>query len=86
MNITPETIARLIYCLHNLRYWEREYDEDLSPISRKEVNKWRARADELLVLLGADNFSALKDLIEEIKIEVYATENTTQENQRMENA
>ncbi|MEK6884413.1 MAG: hypothetical protein AABY22_32575, partial [Nanoarchaeota archaeon] len=66
MTITPEIVAKLIYCIHNLRYWELQYNEDLSVEVRRCVKLWQKRADELLEQLGATEFIDLKTLIEEL--------------------
>lgn len=72
-----ELAARSVYLLSNMRSFQRDSEENKSIISLQkdpDCEKWEIRADEFLKDIQAVDFSPLKQLIEQLKIQ-----NTKQE-------
>lgn len=68
MNLTKEHIAKLIYGISQLRYWEQEFVNEPAVEMKGIVMKWQKRMDELISDLGAKEYIGLKELINDIKI------------------
>lgn len=73
MTLTPEIVAKLIYGISQLRYWEKEYAKEPGSELRRIVMLWQDRLDELIEQLGATEFISLKDLLKQIEIVDFKT-------------
>lgn len=62
-----ELLARLIYGVSQMRYWQQinpnDYETDLLAAKKK----WEDRMDELLENLGAAEYQSLKEIMEQLK-------------------
>lgn len=72
----------LLHTLVNLNYWSKECDRDPYTKTREAKRRWQKRADELLLKYGITK----TDTIQSIKIKIDAKQDTTQKDQRMEDA
>lgn len=70
MNITPEQIAKLIFHVSNLRYYEKEHASDLVKDGKVEtaIAILRMEIDKELCEIGLDEHYDLTTLTEIIKI------------------
>lgn len=70
MNITPEQLAKLIYHVSNLRYYERDYASDKEQDLKVEIAivRMREEIDTLLLEMGLDDFFDKHTLTEILKI------------------
>lgn len=67
--ITPEIIAKLIFCFSNLRYFEQQNDIDKDGDSREIMRLAQARADELLHEIGCTGYKSLQEIYEQVLID-----------------
>ena len=70
MVITPEQIAKLIFRVSNLRYYEKEYASDLVKDGKTEtaVALLKLEIDTLLYEMGLDEHFSLDSLTAIVKI------------------
>jgi hypothetical protein len=69
MNLTNELIAKLIFAVSQLRYFEIEAAINKDDIQLQDiVVKWRAKVDEVLLDMGLKEHIGLNELIEIINL------------------
>jgi len=66
MTITPELVAKLIFMVSNLRYYEREYENDPNWNKRDELLIARRRLDEFLIINGWYGYMSKEDIIKSL--------------------
>lgn len=68
MKITPELVAKLIFASSQLRYFEQQLLIDPNQEMHDIVIRWQCKVDEVLCLMGMEEYVPLKTLIETIKL------------------
>lgn len=69
-----ELLARLIYGLSQMRYWQKINPNDYETDLLAAKNKWEGRMDELLENLGAAEYQSLKEIIAQLKTQNQTTQ------------
>jgi len=72
MRITPDLVAKLIFSSSQLRYFEKQLLIDPSTELQGIVARYQCKVDEVLCLMGMEEFIPLKTLIESLKLNEYA--------------
>lgn len=68
MVVTYETIAKLIFAITQLRFFEKEYLLDPSIEMSDIVIKWRCKVDKILNEMGMQEFMPYSQLLEILKL------------------
>jgi hypothetical protein len=63
MNVTPEYVAKLIFHISNMRYFEKQYQNDPCWENRDLMLVYQRRIDEFLILNDFDKFLSYEELL-----------------------
>jgi hypothetical protein len=69
MNLTPEHVAKLIFAVSQLRYFEQQLLIDPNQEMHGIVIRWQCKTDEILCIMGVDQFMPYDQLLELIKLQ-----------------
>jgi hypothetical protein len=70
MRITPELIAKLIFSVSQLRYFEQQAIADpLNPELFYIANRWQDQVDNVLKSMGVEEYIPLAHLEDYVKLE-----------------
>ena len=64
MNITPEQVARLIFNLSNMRYFQKEFQADPCKQNRDLLVSFQGKVDEFLYLNQLTEFSSYEEILD----------------------
>lgn len=63
MNLTPEQVAKLIFHISNMRYFEKQYQNDPCWENRDLMLVYQRRIDEFLILNDFDKFLSYDEIL-----------------------